>query len=310
MIHGLINLYDQPRTHQEPTNSDSRCSHDLIQDLIPSKGPTECPMIYVKPTLQGYQIHMFHGWIVSVPSSSYQFPLVRACLHSHDSSSSYVKQSFNTISWYFLPYKTLVARSAGLLLVPTCPVSDSRAPNFQSTKIVPHAKGYCAALGFLLGTKKHKKELWHTYPTLLKMSFGDGTRVVLPPQHAVLHSMMEQLQRWGEDISNDGSDAILTSWNLWQIFVHFSVPDKFQNICVCSNSLICSTACKCPSCSIAIWDDISKTSVNLSTQPISTIHCSMPINNAYHNANSGLIISLASSLGSYTTSNGLLQFFW
>jgi hypothetical protein len=33
-------------------------------------------------------------------------------------------------------------------------------------------------------------------------------RVVLPPQQPFLNATMEQLQRWGEDVSNDGLDAI------------------------------------------------------------------------------------------------------
>jgi hypothetical protein len=52
-----------------------------------------------------------------------------------------------------------------------------------------------------------------------KMSCGGITRgkiivgytpsVILPPQQPVSNAMMEQiLQRWGEDVSNDGLDAI------------------------------------------------------------------------------------------------------
>ena len=44
--------------------------------------------------------------------------------------------------------------------------------------------------------------------TLGKIIFGYTPRVVLPPQQPVLNATMEQIQRWGEDISNDGLDAI------------------------------------------------------------------------------------------------------
>ncbi len=44
--------------------------------------------------------------------------------------------------------------------------------------------------------------------TLGKIIFGDTPRVVLPPQQPVSNATMEQVQRWGEDISNDGLDAI------------------------------------------------------------------------------------------------------
>ncbi len=44
--------------------------------------------------------------------------------------------------------------------------------------------------------------------TLGKIIFGYTPRVVLPPQHPVSNATMEQGQRWGEDISNNGSDAI------------------------------------------------------------------------------------------------------
>ncbi len=44
--------------------------------------------------------------------------------------------------------------------------------------------------------------------TLGKIVFGYTPRVVLPPQQPVSNATMEQVQRWGEDVSNDGLDAI------------------------------------------------------------------------------------------------------
>ena len=44
--------------------------------------------------------------------------------------------------------------------------------------------------------------------TLSKIIFGYTPRVVLPPQQPFLNATMEQVQRWGEDVSNDGLDAI------------------------------------------------------------------------------------------------------
>jgi hypothetical protein len=44
--------------------------------------------------------------------------------------------------------------------------------------------------------------------TLGKVIFGYTPRVVLPPQQPVLNATMEQVQRWGENVSNDGLDAI------------------------------------------------------------------------------------------------------
>ena len=44
--------------------------------------------------------------------------------------------------------------------------------------------------------------------TLGKIIFGYTPRVVLPPQQPFSNAMMEQVQRWGEDVSNDGLDAI------------------------------------------------------------------------------------------------------
>jgi hypothetical protein len=43
--------------------------------------------------------------------------------------------------------------------------------------------------------------------TLGKNIFGYTPRVVLPPQQPVSNAAMEQVQRWGEDVSNDGFDA-------------------------------------------------------------------------------------------------------
>ncbi len=37
--------------------------------------------------------------------------------------------------------------------------------------------------------------------------FGCAPRVVLPPQQPVLNATMEQVERWREDVSNDGLDA-------------------------------------------------------------------------------------------------------
>jgi hypothetical protein len=44
--------------------------------------------------------------------------------------------------------------------------------------------------------------------TLGKIIFGYTPRVVLLPQQPVSNDMMEQVQRWGEDVSNNGLDAI------------------------------------------------------------------------------------------------------
>ena len=44
--------------------------------------------------------------------------------------------------------------------------------------------------------------------TLGKIIFGYTPRVVLPPQQPVSNATMEQVKRWGEDVSNDGLDAI------------------------------------------------------------------------------------------------------
>jgi hypothetical protein len=45
--------------------------------------------------------------------------------------------------------------------------------------------------------------------TLGKIIFGYTPRVVLPPQQPFPNATTEQVQRWGEDVSNDGLDAIL-----------------------------------------------------------------------------------------------------
>jgi hypothetical protein len=44
--------------------------------------------------------------------------------------------------------------------------------------------------------------------TLGKIIFGFTPRVVLPPQQPVSNATMEQVKRLGEDVSNDGLDAI------------------------------------------------------------------------------------------------------
>jgi hypothetical protein len=44
--------------------------------------------------------------------------------------------------------------------------------------------------------------------TLGQIILGYTTRVVLPPQQPVSNATMEQVKRWGEDVSNDGLDAI------------------------------------------------------------------------------------------------------
>ena len=41
-----------------------------------------------------------------------------------------------------------------------------------------------------------------------KIIFGYTPSAVLPPQQPVSNATMEQVQRWGEDVSNDGLDAI------------------------------------------------------------------------------------------------------
>ncbi len=40
-------------------------------------------------------------------------------------------------------------------------------------------------------------------------------------QSVALNTTVEQLQRWGEDVSNDGLDAISTSYNFVAIFRPF-----------------------------------------------------------------------------------------
>jgi hypothetical protein len=44
--------------------------------------------------------------------------------------------------------------------------------------------------------------------TLGKIIFGYTPRVVLPPQQPFSNATLEHVQRWGEDVSNDGLDAI------------------------------------------------------------------------------------------------------
>ena len=59
-------------------------------------------------------------------------------------------------------------------------------------------------------------------------------------QSVALNTTVEQVQRWGEDVSNDGLDAILTSKIYRQFFVRLSVPAKFRNVCFYWNSLFSS----------------------------------------------------------------------
>jgi hypothetical protein len=58
-------------------------------------------------------------------------------------------------------------------------------------------------------SRGHKNEL-----TQGKINFGYTPRVVLPPQQPVSNATMEQVQRWGEDVSNDGLDAI---WHIKKV---------------------------------------------------------------------------------------------
>ena len=44
--------------------------------------------------------------------------------------------------------------------------------------------------------------------TLGKIMFGYTLRVISTPQQPVWNATMEQVQRWGEEVSNDGLDAI------------------------------------------------------------------------------------------------------
>jgi hypothetical protein len=44
--------------------------------------------------------------------------------------------------------------------------------------------------------------------TLGKIFFGCPPRVVLPPQQHVSNAMIEKVERWGKDVSNNGLDAI------------------------------------------------------------------------------------------------------
>jgi hypothetical protein len=71
---------------------------------------------------------------------------------------------------------------------------------------------------FFLNARTHEKRTTKTSREGTKMScdgltqgkiiFGYTPRVVLPPQQPVSNATMEQVQRWGEDVSNDGLDAI------------------------------------------------------------------------------------------------------
>ena len=58
-------------------------------------------------------------------------------------------------------------------------------------------------------------------------------------QSVALNTTVEQVQRWGEDISNDGLDAISTSKIYRRFFVRLSDPAKFRNVCFYWNSLTC-----------------------------------------------------------------------
>jgi hypothetical protein len=51
-----------------------------------------------------------------------------------------------------------------------------------------------------------------------KIIFGYTPRVVLPPQQPVSNATMEKVQRWGEDVSNNGLDAILAHKKSHAIF--------------------------------------------------------------------------------------------
>ena len=75
-----------------------------------------------------------------------------------------------------------------------------------------------ASRNFFLNARTHKKRTTKTSRegtkrscdglTLGKIIFGYTPRVVLPPQQPFSNATMEQVQRWGEDVSNDGLDAI------------------------------------------------------------------------------------------------------
>ena len=71
---------------------------------------------------------------------------------------------------------------------------------------------------FFLNAQTHEKRTTKTSRVGTKMScdgltlgkiiFRYTPRVVLPPPQPVSNTMMEQVERWGEDVSNDGLDAI------------------------------------------------------------------------------------------------------
>ena len=71
---------------------------------------------------------------------------------------------------------------------------------------------------FFLNAQTHKKRTTKTSREGTKMScdgltlgktiFGYTPREGLPPQQPVSNATKEQVQRWGEDVPNDGLDAI------------------------------------------------------------------------------------------------------
>ena len=78
--------------------------------------------------------------------------------------------------------------------------------------------------------------------TLGEIIFGYTPRVVLPPQQPVLNATMEQVQRRGEDVSNDGLDAIFRHIKkVMRFFVRQHLPAKSRSVCFYSNSLISLT---------------------------------------------------------------------
>ena len=77
----------------------------------------------------------------------------------------------------------------------------------EGTHVERHAASYCAQ------KENHKNDCEGTKMscdglTLGKIIFGYTPRVVLPPQQPFSNATMEQVQQWGEDVSNDGLDAI------------------------------------------------------------------------------------------------------
>ena len=78
--------------------------------------------------------------------------------------------------------------------------------------------------------------------TLGEIIFGYTPRVVLPPQQPVLNATMKQVQRRGEDVSNDGLDAIFRHIKkVKRFFVRQHLPAKSRSVCFYSNSLISLT---------------------------------------------------------------------